>query len=118
MAVSILSSFSQLSAEIEGRGYGSGVLKHEPSEARRIRVLIPANLNAEQIAIAFKTVDDLLRKGLRREAQNAADEFVMQEYSPYERLRHVSALRKALAEMRRRRQRPSKYCEAADKEER
>ena len=35
IAISILSTFSQLSAEIEGRSYGSGVLKHEPSEAYR-----------------------------------------------------------------------------------
>jgi methylase of polypeptide subunit release factors len=32
------SSYCQLSAEIEGRQYGSGVLKLEPSEAKRIKI--------------------------------------------------------------------------------
>jgi adenine-specific DNA-methyltransferase len=32
------STYSQLSAEFEGRQYGSGVLKLEPSEAKRLRV--------------------------------------------------------------------------------
>lgn len=41
ICLSVHSTYSQLSAEIEGRQYGSGVLKLEPSEARRI--LIPFN---------------------------------------------------------------------------
>ncbi|EKO3803714.1 N-6 DNA methylase [Vibrio harveyi] len=40
IAVSLLSSYSQLSAEIEGRAYSSGVLKIEPSAGRKIAVLL------------------------------------------------------------------------------
>lgn len=36
ICLSLHSSYSQLSAEFEGRQYGSGVLKLEPSEARRL----------------------------------------------------------------------------------
>jgi hypothetical protein len=36
LCLSLHSSYSQLSAEIEGRQYGSGVLKLEPSEAKRV----------------------------------------------------------------------------------
>ncbi len=36
IALSLMSSFSQLSAEIEGRAYGSGVLKLEPSAAANL----------------------------------------------------------------------------------
>jgi hypothetical protein len=36
ICLSLHSSYSQLSAEFEGRQYGSGVLKLEPSEAKRI----------------------------------------------------------------------------------
>lgn len=50
------STYTQLSAEIEGRQYGSGVLKLEPSEARNLRV--PANegvLNA--LGKSWKTIE-------------------------------------------------------------
>ncbi|MDY7799334.1 N-6 DNA methylase [Aeromonas caviae] len=40
VSVSLLSSYSQLSSEIEGRSYGSGVLKIEPTAGKRIRVLL------------------------------------------------------------------------------
>ncbi|MGL5424679.1 MAG: Eco57I restriction-modification methylase domain-containing protein [Serratia fonticola] len=38
--LSILSTYSQLSAELEGRSYGSGVLKIEPTGARNIKLLM------------------------------------------------------------------------------
>jgi adenine-specific DNA methylase len=41
ICLSLHSTYSQLSAEFEGRQYGSGVLKLEPSEARRL--LFPCN---------------------------------------------------------------------------
>lgn len=37
ICLALHSSFAQLSAEFEGRQYGSGVLKLEPSEAKRLR---------------------------------------------------------------------------------
>ncbi|WP_154724196.1 N-6 DNA methylase [Vibrio cyclitrophicus] len=40
IAVSLLSSYSQLSAELEGRAYSSGVLKIEPSAGRKIEILL------------------------------------------------------------------------------
>jgi adenine-specific DNA methylase len=75
-AISMLTTFSQLSAEIEGRTYGSGVLKHEPSEAMNIRLLMPANIpvnNINQIAIK---IDRLLRKRAFDEARTEADSLI------------------------------------------
>ncbi|MCE7556354.1 N-6 DNA methylase [Aliivibrio fischeri] len=40
IAVSMLSTYSQFSAEIEGRAYSSGVLKIEPSAGRKIKILL------------------------------------------------------------------------------
>ena len=40
ICLSLHSSYSQLSAEFEGRQYGSGVLKLEPSEVRRLQFAI------------------------------------------------------------------------------
>jgi hypothetical protein len=60
IVLSLHSSLSQLSAEFEGRAYGSGVLKLEPSEAKRIRLLLPDSLDAEKLtacAEAFKVAN-------------------------------------------------------------
>ena len=77
IAVSVLSSFSQLSAEIEGRSYGAGVLKHEPREARQICVILPERMSEEAIASLFKRVDSLLRGGRTSEATALVDSELM-----------------------------------------
>ncbi len=46
ICLALHSTYSQLSAEFEGRQYGSGVLKLEPSEAKRIRVPASAKILA------------------------------------------------------------------------
>jgi adenine-specific DNA-methyltransferase len=79
-AISILSTFSQLSAEIEGRTYGSGVLKHEPSEAAKIKVLMP-DIEEKKIESTIKKIDKLLRQGLQQQARKSADEFLLERYS-------------------------------------
>jgi adenine-specific DNA-methyltransferase len=80
VAISILSTFSQLSAEIEGRIYGSGVLKHEPSEAERIAILLPSGLKCVDIDSAFASIDKLWRTGQKDEAHRKADEFILRHF--------------------------------------
>jgi adenine-specific DNA-methyltransferase len=72
IAISILSSFSQLSAELVGRRYGSGVLKHEPREAEKIELLLPP-IESKTVKSAFAAINRLLRKGDRKAAMVAAD---------------------------------------------
>jgi adenine-specific DNA-methyltransferase len=72
IALTLLSTFSQVSAEIEGRSYGAGVLKHEPGEARKIRLILP-DLPKVTISTLFEHIDRLLRKGLSGEATAAVD---------------------------------------------
>jgi len=79
-AISILTTFSQLSAEIEGRTYGAGVLKHEPSEAAKIKLLMP-EVELEKIDSTIKKIDSLLRQGLHQQARKLADEFLLEHYS-------------------------------------
>ncbi|RZK61264.1 MAG: hypothetical protein EOO85_33650, partial [Pedobacter sp.] len=55
IAVSLQSTFSQFSAEVEGRSYGSGALKMEPSEAKKIALLLPDSLSAMSAAEASFT---------------------------------------------------------------
>jgi len=75
-AISMLTTFSQLSAEIEGRTYGAGVLKHEPSEAMNIRLMIPANIPIRELNQAAKAIDRLLRMRKLDEARHKADTLI------------------------------------------
>ncbi|MCV5803351.1 SAM-dependent methyltransferase, partial [Escherichia coli] len=59
ISVSLLSSFSQLSAELQGRAYGSGVLKLEPSAAKRIQFLLDDNLE-QHLVENFNHIDALI----------------------------------------------------------
>jgi hypothetical protein len=58
VCLALHSTYSQLSAEFEGRQYGSGVLKLEPSEAKRLRV--PAS--PEILAALAKEWTNLAKK--------------------------------------------------------
>ena len=69
-------SLTSLSAELEGHALGGGMLKLEPSEARRVLIATPegefGGLEAE--------LDKLLRQGRIDEAQTLADRVVLQEH--------------------------------------
>ncbi|MEQ9196777.1 MAG: N-6 DNA methylase [Parvibaculum sp.] len=77
VAISMLSTFSQLSAEIAGRKYGSGVLKHEPREAERIRLILPQVSDWRAVGRSFREIDALLRSGEADQARSVADKFVL-----------------------------------------
>lgn len=74
--ISLCTSFSQLSAEIEGRSYGSGVLKIEPSEAKRIKLVLPRDRSKESIENIFFQLDLCLRNGDIIKAQGISDKFI------------------------------------------
>ncbi|EJD8842092.1 N-6 DNA methylase [Salmonella enterica] len=65
--ISLLSTFSQLSAELEGRSYGSGVLKIEPTAGKNISFLIKDDL-IHELSNLSKEIDKLL---LNNETSNA-----------------------------------------------
>jgi hypothetical protein len=106
-AISIQSTFSQLSAEIEGRSYGSGVLKHEPSEAARILLLLPAKVEECKVTEVFTRIDLLLRKGLKTQARAVADELVFSNCSERERRKYLTVLEQSLTDFRAKRMRSS-----------
>ena len=72
ISLSLLSTFSQISAEICGRSYGAGALKHEPREAEKIEILIP-ELHHRKVGAAFNRVDRMLRDGNFTEARQFVD---------------------------------------------
>jgi adenine-specific DNA methylase len=100
-AISVLSTYSQLSAEVEGRTYGVGALKLEPSDAKRIKIILPRKLSMQEVKDTFKQIDRLTREGKRNEATTVADAFVMGRGSSNKKI--LDALRRALQECRKRR---------------
>lgn len=74
LPLSIVSSFGQLSAEIEGRPYASGLLKHEPSDVRRIlRINVDAKLS--RVREAFEQTHSEMMAGNVGAARSIADDF-------------------------------------------
>lgn len=103
IAISMLSTFSQLSAEIEGRSYGSGVLKHELREAGRIQLLLPDEVPVERITKVFRRIDVLLHARKRAEAQQSADHFLLSMLPGLLSETSLNQLKNDLSYLRRRR---------------
>jgi hypothetical protein len=77
VTISFLTTFTQLSAELEGRTYGGGVLKHELGEARNIRVLLPSSVTVDELRAAHTAINDHLRHGRRDSARAVADALLL-----------------------------------------
>lgn len=75
IAVSLQSTFSQFAAEVEGRTYGSGALKLEPSEGKRIALLLPQDF--ADVSVVFSKIDGHLRSGNREVARQEADAYLI-----------------------------------------
>ncbi len=68
-------SLTSLSVELEGHALGGGLLKLEPSEAKRVLVALPSN--GELVGLT-EELDILLRKGESHAARQRADEVILQ----------------------------------------
>lgn len=77
LTLSMLSTYSQISAEIVGRKYGAGVLKHEPREAEEILILMPESAHWNSIGKIFRQVDGLSRRGQADDARFVVDQFLL-----------------------------------------
>ncbi len=103
VVISLMSTFSYLSAEVEGRTYGSGVLKFEPTEARNIKLLIPPDVRKETIHSVYDTIDLALRSGNATKANSYADDFLQSELPDLYTSERRGILEAALQELRSRR---------------
>jgi len=103
IAISMLSTFSQLSAEFTGRIYGAGVLKHEPSEALRIQVYLPSSPDSDQVEQVFQEIDQLMRDEKREQAQAIADKFIQKDMLSNDISYNIDALKNTLTKTRVRR---------------
>jgi adenine-specific DNA-methyltransferase len=97
IAISLLTTFSQLSAELKGRPLGSGGLKLEPKDILQILVSIDTDKTATEVAGVFKKIDHLLRCGKDDEGRLLADEFMFNSIIPKD---HQRVLREGLSKIR------------------
>ena len=109
-SISMLTTFSQLSAELVGRRYGSGVLKHEPRDAERIQLLLPT-APEEAVAIVIAEIDKALRAGNTEGARRSANAAILGWAGLTLTKSAATALDQALADMRGRR-RPQRSLKA------
>lgn len=103
LAVSLLSTFSRLSAEIEGRTYGSGVLKLEIGETRQLQFVLPSNVEEKGIEEAYRAIDTHLRNEELDEAEERANEFVFRDIGQRKRTEIIQTLKTGLRNARNRR---------------
>lgn len=73
LAVAMCSSLTLLSAEVEGRAYGGGVLKVETREAERLVIPTFGAAKAANLVAMFDRVDDLVRSGRSSDASAEVD---------------------------------------------
>ena len=76
LAAASLSSATALSGEIEGRTYGGGVLKLEPSEAERLLISTATAAKRKRLSDAVPALDALVRAGNWAEARRRVDEIL------------------------------------------
>lgn len=100
LAAAFLNSATLLSAEIEGRSYGGGVLKTEPGEAVRIQVPHLTPRLIEQLAVVLPKIDGLVREGKIDEASIVVDRIV---HGKRYNLAEIEQIRAALSALRSRR---------------
>jgi adenine-specific DNA methylase len=110
VALGLLTGLSLLSMELEGRSYGGGVLKLEPSEMQRVSLILP-DWPYETLGQRFQETDRLIRDGDFRAATQLADQWILSEQLGLSAgdIRRLRQARDALLERRqtRSRSRPS-----------
>jgi adenine-specific DNA-methyltransferase len=78
LAFALLSSFSLLGMELEGRSYGGGVLKLEPSEMQRVPVILPTCLD-DEFTDHFDAANRAIRAGSFGTANELANQVILRE---------------------------------------
>lgn len=75
IAVATMSSLTQLTAEILGRSYGSGVLKLEPTPAKKL-VIFESPLLTQSLLEVYSDVENLLLAGKHDNARSIVDQVI------------------------------------------
>tara|TARA_R110002073_G_scaffold252073_2_gene414648 strand:- start:646 stop:2331 length:1686 start_codon:yes stop_codon:yes gene_type:complete len=98
--ISLMSTYSQLCAELYCRHYGSGVLKIEPGDAKNLRILYPDKLDLSQVSECLDNLDRSIRDSKLSEAYQIADEFIDSAIPSINYSSHLPSLIQALDRIR------------------
>jgi adenine-specific DNA-methyltransferase len=79
IALGMLTSVTQLSAELVGRPLGGGALKLEPSDAKRLLLPTPRDFDRKDLSRTLIAADSLLREGRADEARSLADAWFIEQ---------------------------------------
>ena len=101
ICISLQSTFSQVSAELVGRSYGSGVLKHEPREVEKIEVILPPRLQQSYVTQVFNAINKAMRNNDHKAVMDLADEFIFRSSDMSVDAKLQRALRDKLHALRR-----------------
>ncbi len=105
MAITMLSTFTQFSAELEGRAYSSGVLKIEPSAGRRIKVLFTEQCIDDLDSLKVRVERALTLENFNAAAQMVDDVLIKHKLITLEECHHLT---KAVHDLRRERYKGAK----------
>lgn len=101
IAITLQCTYAQLHAEMSGRSYGSGVLKHEPRDVGRIRIPWPEAVASAHTTKIFDLIDAALRRSDHRGAMDLADGYVRRYLGKKYSAALVSTLKRDLEALRR-----------------
>jgi len=105
VAASMLSAATRLSAEIEGRAYGGGVLKLETKEAERMAVPVAGSSETDRLRDSFEDLDVLVREGRIEDASSMVDSILALDHQTLTRAADIYRDRRLTRGMRRARAR-------------
>jgi adenine-specific DNA-methyltransferase len=89
VSAAMLSSVTLLSAEVEGRSYGGGVLKLETWESERLLVPTLSSAAAATLLRLYPKLDALVRGGQRERATRLVDGVLDIDFEPLDRARRI-----------------------------
>ena len=85
-AISLASTMGQVTAEIFGRACGSGGLKIEPSDWKKMKLILPEVNDSGELLLAFSEINKLIRSGNVMAARKRADQFLIQTIPDFKKI--------------------------------
>lgn len=102
LVVAWYTSLTFLSAEIEGHSLGGGMLKLEPSEAKKVLIVLPKKITASELDEAYKDIDKQLRENDWEAALDIGDKLILRKALKL-KARDCKSLRQGYSYLRNRR---------------
>lgn len=101
ISISLLTTFSQVLAELNAKVYGNRVLKMEPSFYSGLKVLIPTDITYQKVIKCYDRIDALLRSGKSDAALSLASAFIYEHcFRPAQADKYMREYQRLLEKLR------------------